>query len=188
MKRVLLFLAEGFEEIEALTVVDILRRAQVQCDMCALKDVYVTGSHGIEVKSDLNLDDVDQRNYDAVILPGGPGTDNLKNNVRVVQLVKDFYMSGRLTAAICAAAIVLAEAGIVNGHNITSYPSVKNYLNNSIYREDIVVLDGSLLTSRGPATAFPFAFKVLEALGLGKEAEELKEGMLYNLFIASEAK
>lgn len=188
MKKVLLFLAEGFEEIEALTVVDILRRAQVHCDMCSLKESYVTGSHGIQVKSDINLDEVDERNYDAVILPGGPGTENLRNNVRVVQLVKDFYMSGRLTAAICAAPTVLAEAGIVNGHNITSYPSVKDMLNNSIYREELVVLDHNLLTSRGPATAFPFAFAVLECLGLGKEAEELKEGMLYNLFTSCETK
>ncbi|WP_139904133.1 DJ-1 family glyoxalase III [Clostridium thermarum] len=180
MKTVLLFLAEGFEEIEALTVVDILRRAGVQCDMCSLKGTYVTGSHGIEVKSDICLDDIDQRGYDAVVLPGGPGADVLKNNVRVVQLVKDFYMSGRITAAICAAPIVLAEAGIVNGHNVTSYPSVKNVLDNSVYKEDLVVLHNNILTSRGPATAFPFAYALLEALGLEKEAEELKEGMLYN--------
>lgn len=188
MKKVLLFLAEDFEEIEALTVVDVLRRAGVQCDMCALKGEYVKGSHGIEIKSDINLDNVEARIYDAIVLPGGPGTDNLKNNVRVLQLVKDFYMSGRLTAAICAAPTVLAEAGIVNGHNITSYPGVKDYLNNCIYKEDIIVIDHNLLTSRGPATALPFSFAILEALGLEKDAEELKEGMLYNFFTSSQIK
>lgn len=184
MKRVLLFLAENFEEIEALTVVDVLRRAGVQCDMCSLKDEYVKGSHGIEVKSDITLDDIDARAYEAVVLPGGPGTDNLKNNVRVLQLVKDFYMSGRLTAAICAAPVVLAEAGIVNGLNLTSYPSVKNSLNNCIYKEDVVVSDHNLLTSRGPATALPFSYALLEALGLENEAAELREGMMYNLLMA----
>lgn len=183
MKRLLLFLAEGFEEIEALTVVDVLRRAEVQVDMCTLSEEYVNGAHDIKVKSDLHLDDVDQNNYDGLILPGGPGTDNLKNNVRVVQLVKDFYMSGKLTAAICAAPTVLAEAGIVNGHNITSYPSVKNFLDNSIYKEELVVLDNNLLTSRGPATALPFSFAILEALGLNEKCQELKEGMLYNFFL-----
>ena len=183
MKRLLLFLAEGFEEIEALTVVDVLRRADVQVDMCTLSEEYVNGAHDIIVKSDLHLDTIDQNNYDGLILPGGPGTDNLKNNVRVVQLVKDFDMSGKLVAAICAAPTVLAEAGIVNGHNITSYPTVKNFLNNSIYKEELVVLDNNLLTSRGPATALPFAFAILEAIGLNERSEELKEGMLYNLFL-----
>ncbi|MDP4088831.1 MAG: DJ-1/PfpI family protein [Bacillota bacterium] len=185
MKRVLLLLAEDFEEIEALTVVDVLRRAEVQVDMCALKGEYVKGSHGIEVKSDMKLDDVDDRNYDAIVLPGGPGTENLRNNVRVLQLVKDFYMSGRLTTAICAAPRVLAEAGIVNGHNLTSYPGVKDYLNNCIYKEDMVVSDHNLLTSRGPATALPFSYALLEALGLQEEALSLKEGMMYNLFLSN---
>ncbi|HCW04666.1 MAG TPA: DJ-1 family protein [Clostridium sp.] len=183
MKKLLLFLAEGFEEIEALTVVDVLRRAEVEVDMCSLSEEYVNGAHNIKVKSDLHLDDLDQNNYDGLILPGGPGTDNLKNNVRVVQLVKDFYMNGKLTAAICAAPIVLAEAGIVNGHNITSYPTVQNFLDNSIYKEEAVVLDNNILTSRGPATALPFAFAILEALGLNEESEKLKEDMLYNFYI-----
>lgn len=99
MKKLLLFLAEGFEEIEALTVVDILRRAEVEVDMCSLSEEYVNGAHNIKVKSDLHLDDLDQNNYDGLILPGGPGTDNLKNNVRVVQLVKDFLYERQINCS-----------------------------------------------------------------------------------------
>ncbi|MDT8716696.1 DJ-1/PfpI family protein [Clostridium sp. 19966] len=180
MNKVLLFLVDGFEEIEALTIVDVLRRANVQCDICCVKDYEVTGSHGIAVKADINIDEIDEREYNGVILPGGPGTENLKNNIRIVNLVKDFYMSGRLTAALCAAPQVLAEAGIVDGKNITSYPAVKERLKNCIYQEEVVVQDGNIITSRGPATSLPFAYAILDYLGEGEKAEELKEGMMYN--------
>ncbi|OPJ60850.1 DJ-1 family glyoxalase III [Clostridium oryzae] len=180
MKKVLIFLVEDFEEIEAITVVDVMRRAGVQCDMCSVSDEYVTGSHGITVKVDVIMDCVEARDYDVVILPGGPGTENLRKNVRILEFVKDFYMSGRLTAAICAAPAVFADAGIINGHKVTSYPSVQNELKNSIYLEELVVEDGNLLTSRGPATSLPFSYAILKHLGLEEEAEALKEGMMYN--------
>lgn len=189
MKKVVVFAAEGFEEIEALTVVDVLRRAGVQCDICSLKEDYVTGSHGITVKSDVNLNTADIRIYDGLVLPGGmPGAENLRNNVRIVELTKDFYKNGKLTAAICAAPIVLAEAGIVDGRKITSYPGVKDRLKNCIYSEELVISDENMITSRGPATALIFSMEILKKLGLNDEAESLKQGMLidsYDLKIKS---
>jgi protein deglycase len=181
MKKVVVFLAEGFEEIEAITVVDVLRRGGVQCDTCSIKTESVTGAHGITVSADFSLDGIDFRQYDGIILPGGmPGAENLRNSIRVVELIKEFYQSGRITAAICAAPIVLAEAGIVNGRKITSYPAFKDKLANCIYCEESVVVDGGIVTSRGPATAIAFSLKLLEVLGLNEEAEALREGMLVN--------
>lgn len=182
MKKIVLFAAEGFEEIEALSVVDVLRRAGVQCDICSLKDEYITGSHGITIKSDINLDNGEFRKYDGLVLPGGmPGAENLRNNLRVLELVKDFYKSGKLTAAICAAPIVLAEAGIIYGRKITSYPGFESRLGNCIYSENPIEIDGNIITSRGPATAIIFALEILNFLGLQEEVKKLSEGMLVEL-------
>lgn len=179
-KKVLVFLAEGFEEIEALTVVDVLRRAEVKCDMCSLEGEYVLGAHDINVKADVCISNIDIHDYDAIVLPGGmPGANNLKNNLRVLEAVKDFYSYGRLVAAICAAPIVLKEAGILEGKAVTSYPAFKDALGNCIYKEDKVVADMNLLTSRGPATALNFAYEILRKLGEEEKASELEKAMLY---------
>lgn len=181
MKKLVVFVAEGFEEIEALTVVDVLRRAEVECDICSLKGEYISGAHDIVIKADINIDEIDGRQYDGLILPGGmPGAENLRTNLKVIEIVKDFCNSGKLTSAICAAPIVLEKAEVVNGRKITSYPSFKNKLGNCIYSEEPVVLDGNILTSRGPATALDFSYKILEFFGLFEELEQLKEGMLFN--------
>jgi protein deglycase len=183
MKKLILLLAEGFEEIEALTVVDVLRRGGVVCDICSLKGEFVKGSHGITVQCDVTLDNAELRKYDGLILPGGmPGSENLRNNVRVVELVKDFFKSGKLTSAICAAPIVLAEAGITDGRRITSYPDFKEKLGNCIYCEEAVIVDDNLITSRGPATALLFSLELLKHLGFTQEAEALRESMLVNLY------
>jgi 4-methyl-5(b-hydroxyethyl)-thiazole monophosphate biosynthesis len=181
MKKVVVFLADGFEEIEALTVVDVLRRAKVECDMCSLSSEYVKGAHNIIVKADGNLDSIDYTSYAALVLPGGmPGAKNLKENVRILDIVKEFYMSGKFVCAICAAPIVLAEAGITDGIKITSYPGFEGSLGNCIYRQDKVVSDGKFITSRGPATAMEFAYEILNKLDMTKEAQKLKEDMLFN--------
>jgi 4-methyl-5(b-hydroxyethyl)-thiazole monophosphate biosynthesis len=186
MKKVLLLLAEGFEEIEALTVVDVLRRANVQCDTCSIKEREVSGSHDIVVVADITLDDENLNSYDAIVLPGGmPGAANLKENIRVVDLVKDYYASGRIVAAICAAPIVLAKAGIIDGKLVTSYPSFDKQLEHCIYKDELVVVDGNIITSRGPATALPFSYKLLEKLGCDTEAYDLREGMMYNFLMDS---
>lgn len=183
MKKVLVFLAEGFEEIEALSVVDVLRRADIKCDMCALQGEYVKGAHDIVVKSDKNILDEDLYSYDAIVLPGGmPGALNLKDNLRVIELVKEFYANGKIVAAICAAPIVLHEADIINGRNVTSYPGFNEKMGNCIYKEEEVVTDFNIITSRGPATALSFAYEILNKLGKEEKAEELKESMLYSAY------
>lgn len=183
MKKVLVFLAEGFEEVEALTVVDVLRRAEVTCDLCSLKDEYVRGAHDIIVKADKNILDEDIHSYDAIVLPGGmPGSLNLKGNLRVIELVKEFYANGKLVSAICAAPIVLEEAGIISGKNVTSYPGFCDKLGNCIYKEEEVVTDLNIITSRGPATALAFAYEILNKLGEKEKSEAIKESMLYSLY------
>ncbi|MDP4144780.1 MAG: DJ-1/PfpI family protein [Bacillota bacterium] len=182
MKKVLLFLAEGFEEIEALTVVDVLRRASITCDTCSIKDTEVTGAHGITVKADKLIEDINKADYDVVVLPGGmPGSTNLRDNEKVINIVKEFYSSGKLVSAICAAPIVLAKAGILEDKKVTSYPGFQPELGACSYSEELVVQDGNLLTSRGPATALYFAYKLVENIKGQEEAANLREGMLVNL-------
>lgn len=180
MINVLLFLAEGFEEIEALTVVDVLRRANIKCDTCSISDSeYVKGAHGIEVKSDTIIRKVDLREYGAVVLPGGmPGSTNLRDNGKVIHIVSDFYKRGKIVAAICAAPIVLEKAQIIKGNKITSYPGAIEDLTDCIYQEELFVEDKNLITSRGPATSIYFALKLVERIADKEKARKLKDGMM----------
>ncbi|MDD3225047.1 MAG: DJ-1/PfpI family protein [Clostridium sp.] len=186
MSKVLLFLADGFEEIEALTVVDVLRRADIKCDMCSIKDEFVDGTHGIKVKADLNLNGVKTEEYDAVVLPGGmPGAENLRQNKSVIETVKKFNEDKKIVAAICAAPIVLNEAGIIKNKVITSYPDFKDKLTCKKYVEEKVFEDGNIITSRGPATAIYFALKLVEKIDCLKTSEKIKSEMLLN-FVENE--
>lgn len=180
MINVLLFLAEGFEEIEALTVVDVLRRADIKCDTCSITDSsFVTGAHGIEVKCDTIISKIDAESYGAVVLPGGmPGSVNLKDNNKVIHIVSDFYKRDKITAAICAAPIVLERAKVVKGNVITSYPNVMDDLSDCTYVEELFAEDKNLITSRGPATAIYFALKLVERIAGSEKAKALKNGML----------
>jgi 4-methyl-5(b-hydroxyethyl)-thiazole monophosphate biosynthesis len=172
MSRVLMPLAEGFEEIEAVTVVDLLRRAGIEVHTAALARREVTGSHGITVVADIGLDDAVAADYDMIVLPGGmPGADHLKKDARVVALLQQFASSGRYTAAICAAPGVLAHAGLLEGRAATSYPGFlkPDSAPGIRLREDAVVIDGKVVTSRGPGTAVPFGLSLIELLA-GKAA------------------
>ena len=178
MKKVAVFLAEGFEEIEALTVVDIMRRANVYCDMVATKELEVKGAHNIFVKADRDFGE-DLKDYDLIVFPGGlPGATNLRDDKRITDLAKYFYENNKLVAAICAAPIVLAKADIITGRNITSYPGFEEELKGCNYTENKVEVDGNIITSRGPATAMEFAYKLLEVLG-EESYKTISAGMLY---------
>ena len=181
MRRVLVLLADGFEEIEALTVVDVLRRAGVICQLCSIEEEdLVRGAHNIYVKGDILLDCIKVDTYDGVVLPGGmPGALNLKDDYRVIELINKFDREGKIIAAICAAPIVLQEAGILKGKEITSYPSFEDEFSDSIYFTKNVVQWDNIITSRGPSTALDFAFKILENFSTTREVEKLKEAMLY---------
>jgi 4-methyl-5(b-hydroxyethyl)-thiazole monophosphate biosynthesis len=181
MENVLLILTNDFEEIEALSVVDILRRANIKCDMCSVKNIDVIGAHGITVKADFTIEELDEKNYGYIVLPGGKGAYDLKDNPKVIELVKSFNNKDKTIAAICAAPIVLNEADIIKGKKITSYPSVKENLLGCEYKEDKVVEDGKLITSRGPATVMEFALKLVENIAGKEEMDKLSEAMLFNL-------
>lgn len=189
MKNVAVLLAEGFEEIEALTVVDILRRADINCDIVSIDGEFVTSTHNITVKADKLLND-DIKNYDMIVFPGGlPGADNLAKNSKVIEIIKEFNNENKYIAAICASpAIVLEAAGIEKDRYITSYPGERfeNLLENANYVEELVVVDGNLITSRGPATTMLFAYKLVDILG--GDSNSLKEGMLWDMLESEDGK
>ena len=181
-KCALVPLAPGFEEIEALTVIDILRRADVEVVAAGLGPGAVRGSHGIVVTPDALLESVMDRAFDAVILPGGrEGTERLAADPRIRELVRRHYGQGRLVAAICAAPAVLHEAGLLDGVRATSHPSAESRLANARYTKDRVVVDGRIVTSRSAGTAMAFAFTLLSLLAGEAKAAEINAGVLAEL-------
>ena len=180
MKNVCVLLADGFEEIEALTVSDVMRRANVTCDLVSIKEKQVKSSHGLIVEADKLFDE--NMEYDLVVIPGGiPGATNLRDDERVIKLIKKQNKEGKLIGAICAGPIVLGRAELTEGKNITSYPGYEDELPNCEYLEDAVVVDGNIITSRGPATAMAFSYKLLEKLGYEHAVEGISSEMLYSV-------
>lgn len=179
MKTVLVPLAPGFEEIETITVVDILRRAGARVTLAGTEGGPLKGSRGIHVLPDCQLDDALEKDFDLIILPGGqPGTDNLKKDARVTQLLKKMDGGNKNIAAICAAPLVLKGAGLLENRCITSHPSVKNDLQCVNYKDDRVVVDGNLVTSKSPGTAMEFSLKLVEIL-FGRERRDIvNQGVL----------
>jgi 4-methyl-5(b-hydroxyethyl)-thiazole monophosphate biosynthesis len=177
MSRVLVPLAQGFEEIEAVTVVDLLRRAGIEVRTAALAGLQVTGSHGITITADLVLDAVRADDYDMIVLPGGmPGADHLKRDARVISLLQGFAAAGRYTAAICAAPGVLAHAGLLDGRAATSFPGFlrADSTPGLRLRTDPVVIDGKVVTSRGPGTATEFGLALIELLAGAAAREQVQ--------------
>jgi len=177
---VLVPLAPGFEEIEAVAIIDVLRRAGVDVRVAALGSGPVTGAHGITLATDLALADVDAAELDMLVLPGGqPGTNHLKADARVLALVRELEASGRGVAAICAAPMVLAAAGILRGRRATSHPSVRGELGGAeVVDAPRVVRAGRVWTSQGPGTALEFALELVGELCGPERARELGAAML----------
>jgi len=184
MKKAVIILTNGFEEIEALSVVDILRRCEITVDVAGTEENLVEGAHGVKVVPDKHLNDVNIDDYDALILPGGaPGYINLRKNEKVLDLVREAYEKKKLVAAICAAPVVLADAGILKGKKATIYPGMEKEIEKGggEFIDDLVVHDGNIVTSRGPSTALLFGWKLAEILA-GKEiADQVAERMLRKL-------
>ncbi|HEC81918.1 MAG TPA: DJ-1/PfpI family protein [Thermoplasmatales archaeon] len=189
MTKVVVLLAEGFEEVEALTVVDVLRRCDVEVDVVGVNSEVVVGAHGIRVVSDKQVNDIVVEDYDAFILPGGsPGYVNLRGDSRVLSLVKKAFEKNRVVAAICAAPAVLADAGVLEGKKATIYPGMEDEIEKvgAQVEEGLVVQDGNVVTSRGPATALLFALK-LASIFVGEEkAKDVGRRMLVDLVVSSE--
>jgi len=179
MKKVILPLSDGFEEIEAVTIIDILRRAGIQVVVAGLKEGTLKGSRRLLLMPDVLLDQVKDEAFDAVVLPGGqPGVDNLRRDVRVLELVKRMDREKKLIGAICAAPLVLRDAGIIRGVKMTSYPGMNSEFKESRYEENRLVLDSHVITSRGPATAMDFALKLAEILAGPEQAAKVAEAVL----------
>lgn len=182
MASVLLPLAEGFEEVEAIGLIDVMRRGGIDVRIVYLEDelhgALVTGANGITIQADMSIKNIISDDFDMMVLPGGMGgTHALAENARVIELVKEFK-THKIIGAICAAPLVLKKAGVL-GDNYTCYPGIENEIDQPGYREDMkVVSDGNVMTSRGPGTALCFGLAIVERL-VGKESmQEVKEGML----------
>ena len=176
MANALLLLAEGFEEIEAVTVIDVLRRAGVEVTVAALHASPVRGSHDIALVADTVLAAVENQDFDALLLPGGmPGAKHLREEPRVLALVRRFVAAEKLTAAVCAAPTVLEAAGVLAGRRATSYPGCA--LPSAVYEEATVVEDGPIVTSRGVGTCLEFALALVGRL-TGEASEQLHRARL----------
>lgn len=181
MKKIAVFLAEGLEEIEGLTVVDLLRRAGIEVTTIAVSGKKeVTGSHAITILADAVFSEVDCSGMDGVVLPGGmPGTNHLMEHEGVNQIIREFARQKKLVAAICAAPSVLGQAGLLQSKRATCYPGSEALLTGAECCKEQVVRDGDIITSRGLGTAIPFALALITYL-LGQEkADEIKDSILY---------
>lgn len=178
--RVLVPLADGCEEIEAVTIIDILRRGGIHVVAAGLSGELVTASRGVKIEPDTDLDSALEDEYDMVVLPGGgAGADRLEADERVSRLLRRMADSGKYTAAICAAPRVLAAAGLLDGRVATSYPG---YLDEHPaagmrYSQETVVRDGRIITSRGPGTAMDFALELVELLAGGDRRREVEKAL-----------
>jgi len=167
MPRVLVPLAQGCEELEAVTIIDLLRRAGIEVVVAGLVPGIVKASRGTQLVPDTTLDAALHEEYDMVVLPGGmPGAQHLKDDARIIALMQKMAATGRYTAAICAAPTVLAAAGVLSGKTATAYPGFLEKMNlpDLTLSTDAVVRDGRVITSRGPGTAMDFALSLVEIL------------------------
>lgn len=181
MAKAIVLMAEGFEEIELTTIVDILRRGGVTVTIAGLKDGITTGSRGIKMLPDAPLDGIREM-YDMIILPGGsPGYINLGNDMRVIELVKRYNSEGKIVAAICAAPSILSKAGVIAGKKATIFRGMESEMKSAKYVDEPVVEDGNIMTSQGPGTAMEFALVLLQRLTDKKKAEEIKTKLLFRL-------
>lgn len=180
--RVLVPLAEGMEELEAVTIIDVLRRGGVEVTSAALgRDLTVRGSRGVSVLADALWSALAPDTFDAVVLPGGgKGTENLAADPRVIRTVQSFNAAGKTVAAVCAAPTVLAAAGILEGRKATCYPTCAQDLGEA-YDEAPVIADGNIVTSQGPGTAMLFALVLIRLLVGEEAAQRVAAGLLTSL-------
>ena len=183
MNKIALFLADGFEEIEALTVVDICRRAGLAIDAVSINGcLEVHGSHGIDVKADKVFADINKDDYNMLVLPGGKlGTENLEKCDDLLDLAGNFYGAGKYIAAICAAPSIFAHRGFLMGRKATCYPTFEKDLTEggAIYSLNSVEIDSGIITSRGMGTAIDFALAITKLLAGEEESSRIAESIVY---------
>lgn len=176
--KILVPLAEGFEEIEAVTILDVLRRAGLDTTSAGLTGNPVRGSHGIPVMADEPLAGLRPDDFGAIVLPGGmPGSDNLKKSDTVISFIQSIYRRGGVTAALCAAPMVLGHAGVLAGKKATCFPGFESEMKGATPTGSPVEVDGTIITARGPGCAIPFALALVEALAGKTMMRELRDAM-----------
>jgi 4-methyl-5(b-hydroxyethyl)-thiazole monophosphate biosynthesis len=177
--QVLVPLAPGFEEIEAATIIDVLRRADFDVVVAGLIGLTVTGSHAITFTAERPLEGLRGGDFAAVVLPGGmPGARHLRESALLLGVLRDAAAAGKIVAAVCAAPTALEAAGLLSGKRATSYPG--HDIPSASYSEERVVVDGKIVTSRGPGTSMAFALELVRQLGGSERAELLAKAMLVN--------
>ena len=178
--KILVTLADGFEEIEAINVIDILRRAGIDVVTAGLKDGLVEGSHGVRVMPDTSLGRINHKDLDGLVLPGGaPGFINLGKDERILNMIRELNQANKYVAAICGAPSVLIKAGVLQGRKATVHPSGEEEVRSCAqFSSDRVVVDGNIITSRTPGTAMEFALKLVEVFVGKKKMEQVKAQIL----------
>ncbi|RKJ19469.1 DJ-1/PfpI family protein [bacterium D16-50] len=181
MKKIGVFFAEGYEEIEALTVVDICRRCGLGVDMVSVtEELMVTGSHGIGVRMDKGFSSADFQEYDMAVLPGGmPGTKNLEAHEGLMAQVDAYYAGGKYVAAICAAPSIFGHRGILKGRRACCYPGMEAHLEGAEVTAGPVEIADNVITSRGMGTAMDFALAIVEVLCGKEKAQEMAEAVVH---------
>ena len=181
MSKIGIFIADGCEEIEGLTVVDIVRRAKLEIDTISITGKKeVTSSHNVTFLTDTTAEKADFASYDGIVLPGGmPGTIHLGENETVNRVIKEFAAEGKLVAAICAAPSVLGQAGILEGKRATCHPGFEDKLLGANVEFEPVVRDSNVITSRGMGTAIPFALEIVRYFLDDAAVEHVKTGLVY---------
>jgi 4-methyl-5(b-hydroxyethyl)-thiazole monophosphate biosynthesis len=182
MAKVYVFFANGTEEIEGLTVIDLLRRAGIKVESVSIEEnLEVMGSHEILIKTDRGFSDIVFDDADMLVIPGGmPGTMNLLACQELQKLINEFHQEGKMLAAICAAPIVLGASGVLKGKRATCYPGYEDRLVGASYVDQPVVCDGNIITSRGLGTAIEFSLAIIEHFCGSEKAEQIGKAIIYN--------
>ena len=175
--KIVVPLAEGFEEVEAVTIIDLLRRGGVDVTTASVAKNPVTGSHGITLVADTDFSSLDPAGFDGIVLPGGPGTKNLRESRDVVDFVKAVYSRNGYTAAICAAPTVLHRAGILDGKKVTAFPADAASLTGAVVTGDPVVVDGRVITGKGAGTAMDFSLALVREFVNEDTARKLRSAL-----------
>ena len=180
MKTIYVFLADGFEEVEALAPVDIMRRAGLSVKtVSVMTDKVVMGAHNVPVVADLLFNEVEESSAAMLVLPGGmPGATNLDEHQGLSELILKFAQEGKPLSAICAAPLVLGKRNLLQGKKATCYPGFESYLNGAAYTAALVEVDGVITTGKGPGAAMDFGFAIVERFCGAQKVQELKEGMM----------
>lgn len=179
MAKIIIAISNGFEEIEAISIIDICRRANIEVTIAATEDIQTAGANSIKIVADCLIDTINSSDFDMIVLPGGlPNAFNLAENEKVQSLLKEFKEQNKNIGAICAAPYALHKADVLN-ENFTCYPSFeKEIRENGYHEDDAIVIDGKVITSRGPATAMSFALEIVNILCGEETYTNVKNGLL----------